>query len=101
MEECARDVADDRLGRADRVIINLPDTAGAFPRLAAVFASEPCTMHFYDIQSEEAPFEPGLAAIRTAAGADHRVTAVDRRVVRSASPKDQNVCLGGRLGRVE
>ena len=101
IEGDAREVADDRLDRADRVIMNLPHTAEAFLERAVAFAADRCTLHYYDIQSEEAPFEPGLEAIRTAAGDGYAITDVERQVVRSYSPKEQNVCLDVRLERAE
>ncbi len=95
-----REVAPEYAGWADRIVMNLPHSAGAFLDTAVSLAGEECVIHYYDIQPEEAPFSPGRRAIETTAAAtDYAVTVKTERVVRSYSPREVNVCLDARLSR--
>jgi len=95
-----REVAPDYAGWADRIVMNLPHSADDFLDAAVTIAGEACTLHYYDIQPEEAPFEPGERAVRdTAESAGYDVTVEARHVVRSYSPREVNVCLDVRLTR--
>jgi len=95
-----RDLADEYAGWADRLVMNLPHSAGDFLDTAVDLASEECVIHYYDIQHEDDPFGPGERAIREAVAdsdADYEVTVETERVVRSYAPHEYNVCLDVRL----
>jgi tRNA (guanine37-N1)-methyltransferase len=95
-----RDVAPEYAGWADRIVMNLPHSAGAFLDAAVTLAGETCTIHYYDIQKEESPFDPGKEAIRAAAETGgYEVTFETEQVVRSYSPHEVNVCLDAVLSR--
>ncbi|MGQ4555571.1 methyltransferase domain-containing protein [Halobellus sp. GM3] len=96
-----RDLADEYANWADRLVMNLPHSAGAFLETAVALASEECVLHYYDIQHEDDPFGPGERAIREAAGADYDVAVETERVVRSYAPHEYNVCLDVRLTAAE
>jgi tRNA (guanine37-N1)-methyltransferase len=93
------EVAPDYEGWADRVVMNLPHSAGAFLDAAVSVAGDECTLHYYDIQHEDDPFGPGEAAIREAAGDDYEVSVRTGQVVRSYAPHELNVCLDVELRR--
>ncbi|WP_254537941.1 class I SAM-dependent methyltransferase [Halomarina litorea] len=84
---------------ADRLVMNLPHSADAFLETAVRLAGDDCTLHYYDIQSDDDPFGPGEAAIRAAAEPEYDVTVENRHVVRSYAPHEENVCLDVRLTR--
>jgi tRNA (guanine37-N1)-methyltransferase len=84
-------------GWADRLVMNLPHSADEFLDTAVRLAGEDCTLHYYDIQSDEDPFGPGERAIRAAAEPAYDVSVETRRVVRSYAPHELNVCLDVRL----
>ena len=84
---------------ADRLVMNLPHSADDFLDVAVALASDSCVIHYYDIQHEDDPFGPGLAAIRAAVGDEYDVTVETERVVRSYAPHEYNVCLDVRLDR--
>ena len=88
-----REVADDWQDWADRIVMNLPHSAEEFLETAVTIAGETCVIHYYDIQHEDDPFGPGLAAIEAAAGDDYDVAVLNRREVRSYAPHEVNVCL--------
>ncbi|WP_049987961.1 class I SAM-dependent methyltransferase [Halobellus rufus] len=95
-----RDLAAEYAGWADRLVMNLPHSAGDFLDTAVELASEECVLHYYDIQHEDDPFGPGERAIREAVAdsdADYDVTVETERVVRSYAPHEYNVCLDVRL----
>jgi len=86
-------------GWADRVVMNLPHSADDFLDTAVALAGDDCTLHYYDIQSEDDPFGPGEAAIREAAGEEYEVFVETCHTVRSYAPHELNVCLDVRLVR--
>ena len=92
-----RDVADDYHGWADRLVMNLPHSANEFVATAVELAGEECVIHYYDIQHEDDPFGPGIAAIREAAEPEYAVSVETEHVVRSYAPHELNVCLDVRL----
>jgi len=94
-----REIADDYAGTADRLVMNLPHSAGEFLDTAVRLAGDDCVVHYYDIQHEDDPFGPGARAIRAAAGDAYDVTVETERVVRSYAPHEYNVCLDVRLTR--
>lgn len=95
-----RDVSTDYEGWADRIVMNLPHSAGDFLDVAVAFANEECVIHYYDITHEDDPFGPGERAIRDAADvAGYEVDVETRHVVRSYAPHELNVCLDVRLSR--
>ncbi|MDJ1430449.1 class I SAM-dependent methyltransferase family protein [Halostagnicola sp. A-GB9-2] len=92
-----RSVAPEYEGWADRVVMNLPHSANEFLGPAVQIAGEECVLHYYDIQHEDDPFDPGERAIRDAAEPQYNVTVETSRVVRSYAPHELNVCLDVRL----
>ena len=86
-------------GWADRIVMNLPHSAGDFLDSAVRLAGEECVLHYYDIQHEDDLFGPGTRAIRAAVGDAYDVVVLTERVVRSYSPHEWNVCLDVRLTR--
>jgi tRNA (guanine37-N1)-methyltransferase len=100
VEGDVREVSDPYVDWADRIVMNLPHTAGAFLDTAMSVAGDDCVLHYYDIQHEDDPFGPGESAIREAAtAAGYDVEVVTRHVVRSYAPHELNVCLDVRLSR--
>jgi tRNA (guanine37-N1)-methyltransferase len=96
-----RDVADDYADWADRIVMNLPHSADDFLDTAVAVAGDECVIHLYDIQHEDDPFGPGLAAVRAAAEPEYDVEVLTERTVRSYAPHEDNVCLDVRLTRRE
>jgi tRNA (guanine37-N1)-methyltransferase len=96
-----RDVASEYAGWADRIVMNLPHSADEFLASAVDVAGDDCVVHYYDIQHEDDPFGPGLAAIRAVAEPEYDVTVETEHVVRSYAPHELNVCLDVRLTRRE
>ncbi|MFC7020540.1 MULTISPECIES: class I SAM-dependent methyltransferase [Haloarcula] len=94
-----RDVATDYEGWADRVVMNLPHSADEFLETAIRLAGDDCTLHYYDIQSDDDLFGPGERAIRAAAEPEYEVAVEARRAVRSYAPGEQNVVLDVHLRR--
>ena len=94
-----RTIAADYRDWASRIVMNLPHSADEFLETAIELASETCHIHYYDIQHESAPFEPGETAIRAAAGADYEVSIENRRVVRTYAPHEVNVVIDARVDR--
>jgi len=94
-----RAVVDDYHGWADRLVMNLPHSAGAFLETAVDLAGEECVIHYYDIQHDSEPFGPGIEAIRAAAEPEYDVGVETEHVVRSYAPHELNVCLDVRLTR--
>lgn len=88
-----REIADEYAGWADRIVMNLPHTAGAFLDAARVIAGPACRIHYYDIQPKADPFSAGEQAIRKAFGDAYTIEVLDRRIVRSYAPHEVNVCL--------
>jgi tRNA (guanine37-N1)-methyltransferase len=80
-------------GWASRIVMNLPHSANEFLPAAVELAGSECTIHYYDIQPDDDPFGPGETAIKTAASPDYDVSVDNRRIVRSYSPHEVNVCL--------
>ena len=99
VEGDVRDLTADYAGWADRLVMNLPHTAGEFLDTAVELAGAECVLHYYDIQHEDDPFGPGTRAIRAAADHAYDVTVETERVVRSYAPHEENVCLDVRLTR--
>ncbi|KAB1189009.1 MULTISPECIES: class I SAM-dependent methyltransferase family protein [Haloferax] len=92
-----REVADDYEGWAERLIMNLPHSADEFLDTAVRLAGDECIIHLYDIQHEDDPFGPGLAAVRAAADEEYDVEVIEEKIVRSYAPHEYNVCLDVRL----
>jgi len=84
---------------ADRLVMNLPHSAGEFLDTAVGLAADDCVLHYYDIQPDSAPFAPGERAVRTAAEPEYEVTVENRRRVRSYAPHESNVRLDVRIRR--
>jgi tRNA (guanine37-N1)-methyltransferase len=100
VEGDVRDVAGEFEDWADRIVMNLPHSAGEFLETAVFLAGDDCVLHYYDIQHEDDPFTPGIEAIREAAEpAGYTVTVETEHVVRSYAPHEVNVCLDVRLRR--
>ncbi|MDR5657162.1 class I SAM-dependent methyltransferase family protein [Halodesulfurarchaeum sp. HSR-GB] len=96
-----RDVAPEYENWADRLVMNLPHSADEFLDTAVSLAGEHARLHYYDIQHESAPFEPGEAAIRDAAEPEYEVSVRTRHEVRTYAPHEVNVVLDVDLDRVD
>ncbi|WP_253737933.1 class I SAM-dependent methyltransferase [Halohasta salina] len=96
-----RTVASDYHGWADRLVMNLPHSAGEFLETAVELAGEECVLHYYDIQHDSDPFGPGIEAIRAAAEPEYEIEVETEHVVRSYAPHEENVCLDVRLTKSE
>ncbi|GAA0658044.1 class I SAM-dependent methyltransferase [Salarchaeum japonicum] len=94
-----RELAADYEDWADRLVMNLPHSAGDFLDAAVRLAGDDCTIHYYDIQHEDDKYGPGERAIRDAAEPDYAVEIETRHTVRSYAPHEYNVCLDARLTR--
>jgi tRNA (guanine37-N1)-methyltransferase len=94
-----REAASEYEDWADRIVMNLPHTAGEFLDTAVALAGDDCVLHYYDIQHEDGRFEAGEAAIRAAAEPEYDVTVETRHTVRSYAPHEFNVVLDVRLTR--
>jgi tRNA (guanine37-N1)-methyltransferase len=100
VEADVRDVARERPGTADRLVMNLPHSADEFLDAAVALAGDDCTVHYYDIQHEDDPFGPARRAAEAAvARTDYAVSVVDEVVVRSYAPHEVNVRVDLRLER--
>lgn len=100
IEGDVRAVAAEYDGWADRLVMNLPHSAGDFLDTATRLASDDCVLHYYDIAHDADPFGPGERAIRTVAKeAGYEATIETRRRVRSYAPHELNVRLDARLRR--
>ena len=100
VEADVRDIAHDRPGAADRLVMNLPHSADEFLGAATALAGDDCTLHYYDIQHEDDPFGPARRAVEAAtAGTDYEASVVDECVVRSYAPHELNVRVDVRLVR--
>ncbi|MFB6173565.1 MAG: class I SAM-dependent methyltransferase family protein [Halobacteriales archaeon] len=95
----ARDIVGEYGEWADRLVMNLPHTADEFLPTAVALAGADCTVHYYDIQNEADPYEPGERAIRAAAEPEYEVSVDTRRTVRSYAPHELNVVLDVHLRR--
>jgi tRNA (guanine37-N1)-methyltransferase len=100
VEADVRDVARERPGVADRIVMNLPHSADDFLDAAVALAGDDCTVHLYDIQHEDDPFGPAVRAAEAAVdGTGYGVEVVGERVVRSYAPHEVNVRVDLRLTR--
>jgi tRNA (guanine37-N1)-methyltransferase len=99
IEGDVRAVTDEYRNWADRLVMNLPHSADEFLDAAIALAADQCVLHYYDIQPDDAPFEPGIEAIEAAAGTEYDVFVETKREVRSYAPREVNVCLDVRLDR--
>ena len=98
IEGDVREVATEYESWADRIVMNLPHSAGDFLDTATRLASDDCVLHYYDIQHDADPFGPGEEAIEQAATeAGYEATIETRRRVRSYAPHELNVRLDARL----
>ena len=96
-----REVAEEYQNWAERIVMNLPHSADEFLDTAVALAGDRATIHYYDIQHESAPFEPGERAIREAAEPAYDVTVRTRHEVRTYAPHELNVVLDVGLERRE
>ncbi|MFB6168563.1 MAG: class I SAM-dependent methyltransferase family protein [Haloferacaceae archaeon] len=100
VEADAREVARERPDTADRLIMNLPHSASEFLDAAVTLAADDCVVHLYDIQHEDDPFGPAVAAAEAAvAGTDYEADVAGERVVRSYAPHEVNVRVDLRVRR--
>ena len=100
VEADVRDVARERPGVADRLVMNLPHSADEFLDAAVALAGDDCVVHLYDIQHEDGPFGPAVTAVEVAVeGTGYDVAVVGERVVRSYAPREVNVRVDLRLRR--
>ncbi|MFB6132194.1 MAG: class I SAM-dependent methyltransferase family protein [Halanaeroarchaeum sp.] len=95
----AREMVDEYENWADRLVMNLPHSAQEFVDTAVALAGGQAVLHYYDIQHESDPYEPGERAIRAAAEPQYDVTVETRHEVRTYAPHEVNVVLDVRLTR--
>ena len=88
-----RTLTDRFTGWADRVIMNLPHTAGEFLSEALEVAADGAILHYYDFQPRSDPFAPAVETIRAALPADVTLEVLETREVRSYSPEQVNICV--------
>ncbi|MFB6253957.1 MAG: class I SAM-dependent methyltransferase family protein [Halobacteriaceae archaeon] len=88
-----RDLPPDYDNWAHRIIMNLPHSADEYLSTAYQLAAEECIIHYYDIQPEAAPFEESIQTIKDALSDRYSISVTDKRIVRSYSPTEVNVCL--------
>ncbi|MEF8771068.1 class I SAM-dependent methyltransferase [Halodesulfurarchaeum sp.] len=96
-----RNLASEYENWADRIIMNLPHSANEFLDTAVQLASDRAVLHYYDIQHESAPFEPGETAIRNAAEPSYEMSVETRHEVRTYAPHEVNIVLDVELQRVD
>jgi tRNA (guanine37-N1)-methyltransferase len=99
VEGDVRDLSAEYADWTDRLVMNLPHSADEFLATAVGLAGDDCLLHYYDIQHEDDPYDPGERAIRAAAEPAYEATVEERRTVRSYAPHEYNVCLDVRLRR--
>ncbi|QGN07662.1 class I SAM-dependent methyltransferase family protein [Halorhabdus sp. CBA1104] len=99
IEGDVREIVPEYANWADRIVMNLPHSAGEFLDTATELAGDEAVIHYYDIQHEDDPFGPGERAIREAAGDEYDVDVQTRRTVRSYAPHELNVVLDVALTR--
>jgi tRNA (guanine37-N1)-methyltransferase len=92
-----REAAADYEGWAERIVMNLPHSADEFLDAAVRLAGDDCVIHYYDIQHEDDPYGPGVAAVRDAAEPAYDVEVLTEHAVRSYAPHELNVCVDVRL----
>ncbi len=92
----ARDVVETRLmGKADRVLMPLPELARGFFDVALLaLKPEGGVVHFYDFGKESDLFGPSLEFVRTAAAAKgKKVELLESRAIRSYATKVYHIVL--------
>jgi tRNA (guanine37-N1)-methyltransferase len=94
-----RDVGAEYEDWADRIVMNLPHSANEYLDVAMDLAGDRAVIHYYDIQHEDAPYEPGETAIREAAAPVYDVEVLTRHEVRTYAPHELNVVLDVELTR--
>ncbi|MCD4704146.1 MAG: class I SAM-dependent methyltransferase family protein [Methanosarcinaceae archaeon] len=94
IEGDANDVARDKEGVADHVIMNLPHSAYEFLDAAITMVRHDGVIHYYAMTPEDDLFESSIKLIHEAA---HRVgrtiKVLNTRTVRSYAPHQYNVCI--------
>jgi methyltransferase (EC 2.1.1.-) len=88
-----RTLADRLAGWADRIIMNLPHTAGEFLPTALQLAADGAILHYYDFQPRSDPFAPALETIHAALPAGAALRVLETREVRSYAPETVNICV--------
>lgn len=99
MQGDVRTIAKQYDGWADRIIMNLPHSADQFLEAARVLAADHTTLHYYDIQHETDPYEPGENAIRAAFEPAYAVSVRTRHEVRTYAPHEINLVLDVELDK--
>ena len=92
-----RTLTDSFAGWADRVIMNLPHTAGKFLPTALEVAADGAILHYYDFQPRSDPFAPAVETIRASLPADVTLELLETQEVRSYSPERVNICVDVQL----
>ena len=98
IEGDAREIAKKFAGTADHVIMNLPHNAYEFLDSAVLLTKPGGIIHYYGITPEDDLFESSIKLIKEAAGrAGRRVEVLEKRIVRSYSPYQYNICIEVRV----
>jgi len=98
IEGDAREIAKKFAGTADHVIMNLPHNAYEFLDSAVLLTKLGGIIHYYGIAPEVDLFDSSIKLIKEAAGrAGRRVEVLEKRIVRSYSPYQYNICIEVRV----
>ncbi|HWQ48658.1 MAG TPA: class I SAM-dependent methyltransferase family protein [Methanosarcina sp.] len=98
IEGDAREEAKKFAGTADHVIMNLPHSAFEFLDSAVLLTKPGGIIHYYGITPEDDLFESSIELIREAAEKSGRkIEVLEKRVVRSYSPHQYNICIEVRI----
>jgi tRNA (guanine37-N1)-methyltransferase len=92
-----RTLADRLAGWADRIIMNLPHTAGEFLPTALQLAADGAILHYYDFQPRGDPFAPAIETLRAALPAGAALRVLETQEVRSYAPETVNICVDVRI----
>jgi len=85
---------------ADRLVMNLPHSAGEYLDAAFELAAEEAVVHYYDFAHENDLYGPAEGTLRAAARkAGYDLTVETRHTVRSYAPHEYNVVLDVRVTR--
>jgi len=94
IEGDAKKIANMFLNSANHVIMNLPHNANEFLDAAIKMIKKGGTIHYYDITYGDNLFNGSIEIIKNAADKINRlIEVIDRKIVRSYSPNQYNVCI--------
>jgi tRNA (guanine37-N1)-methyltransferase len=94
-----RELSNDYLNWADRIIMNLPHSANNFLDVAFGIASDRCVIHYYDISDSSDPFSEGQKALNSV-DQNYEITLLNKKFIRSYSPAQANICIDALITRI-